>query len=226
MKTVKSIPPIIHLLAKDKNVTGVYKRFYDGIKQLHPHWDVRVYDDKDITKFIGTYFSEFRNSFNTYPYNIQRLDLARVLLIYKYGGFYMDMDIHCKRPLDELRSHGIIFAIEKLLTAQEMKLPYHKYPERIANYMFGSIEGHPFLYSFAEHITRNASFLINDENDILESTGPGVLTNFYHENKFDYGDIFLLKNEHYHCEKRCSVQPSCHFGNYAAHVHLGSWRWQ
>lgn len=213
-------------MAKDKAVTGVYKQFFESIKELHPRWDVRIYNDEDINRFVETFFNEFANAFKTYPYKIQRLDLARVLLIYKYGGFYMDMDMHCKKPLDELRSHRIILAVEKLLTIQEMKLPHHKYPERIANYMFGSIEAHPFFYAFAEHITANAYSPVNDENDILESTGPGVLTNFYHENKSTYNDIFLLKNEYYHCEKRCSVQPSCHFGDYAAHLHLGSWRWQ
>lgn len=220
------IPPIIHLSVKDKALTGLSKFFLDQIKLQHPLWQIFIYDDENIDTFMHQHFPELIKDFYLFPHTIQRLDVFRMLVVYNFGGFYMDMDMLCMKSLNDLLQHKIIFAVEKTLTTTDMKLLRHTYAERIANYMFGSIAHHPFLLDFAKHALRNAGLPVNSENDILESTGPGLLTNFFHENSKHYQDIYLLRNDAHHCLKKCTHQPSCHFGHYAAHYHLGSWRWQ
>ena len=63
------------------------------------------------------------------------------------------------------------------------------------------------------------------ESDVLETTGPGLLTDVYHENGSRYDDITLLPNQGEACWKSCGP-ASCHFGTYAVHLHMGSWRWE
>jgi mannosyltransferase OCH1-like enzyme len=154
------------------------------------------------------------------------MDLFRMLAVYLYGGFYADMDMLFLKPLDALREHPLVLGEEKTLTGEEMQLPHHKQALRIANYMFGSVAGHPFLINFVKRAIGHYGTEINKEHDVLETTGPGILTNFYHEQKSQYPGIHLLHNSNAFCLKRCSPQPSCHFGDYAVHQHTGSWRWQ
>jgi mannosyltransferase OCH1-like enzyme len=180
----------------------------------------------DIQTIMKSEFPVFADRFNSFQTSIQRFDIFRMLIVYLHGGFYLDMDIFVFKPLDDLLDNGIVLCEEKRLTSNEMNLPHHKYDLRVANYMFGGVRKHPFLLDFALSALSNYHKPVLCENDILETTGPGLLTNFYHEQKNNYEHIFLLKNDTLNCVNNCCRQPSCHFGDYAAHHHNGSWRWE
>jgi len=194
------------------------------MQAVHPGWQICLYDDRDMQRIMEASFPGLLTAFNAFPLAIQRTDLFRMLIVYLRGGFYADTDIWLYHKLDALLENGLVLAEEKRLTEPELQLPYHKHEARIANYMFGAVAGHPFLADFVLHALQSSSLPITQDNDVLETTGPGALTNFYHETKDHYEDILLLENGSRSCPKQCSSQPSCHFGDYAAHHHAGSWR--
>lgn len=137
----------------------------------------------------------------------------------------MDTDMVLFKPIDELLSHnGLVLAVEKVLRNEEMQLSCHKHAVRIANYMFGSIPQHPLLAYCVTQAIGNAGKEIRSETDVLEATGPGLITNLFHEQRAIHHDILLIGNDTLHCLKHCAPQPSCHFGSYGAHLHQGSWR--
>lgn len=217
------IPRIIHILCRDRAAPGSHTA---GVRALHPGWDIMLYDDEAMQQLVRKFFNDSSKRYFAFPKEIQRRDIFRMLITAQEGGFYLDTDMHCKKPLDNLLSHKLVLAEEKTLSPAEMQLPHHRYPLRIANYMFGCVPGHPFISAFAAATLNNSRVPVLCENDVLETTGPGMLTNFYHEYKHLYEDITLLRNHNLFCAKRCCRQPSCHFGSYAAHLHEGSWRWQ
>ncbi len=51
---------------------------------------------------------------------------------------------------------------------------------RVANYMFGSAARHPFMQQVLREVVIRSKRPISCENDVLESTGPGMLTTLYH----------------------------------------------
>ena len=63
---------------------------------------------------------------------------------------------------------------------------------------------------------------VTRDEDVLESTGPGMLTDVYHRSAARDPGIRLLRN----CTQRCARCGgiSCRFGEFAAHLHAGSWR--
>lgn len=220
------IPKIIHLLCKNKIIPEHYHVYFSRIKELHQGWQINIYDDDDMNKIVQEQFPGYWKIFRSFPVQIQRLDIFRIMIVYLYGGFYLDMDMHCFKPLDPLLNNILVLGEEKTLSNFELKEIHHKHALRIGNYMFGSIQKHPFLLGFMQAAFNNCNQQILTENDILETTGPGLLTNFYHDHKQTYKDITLLINKTARCLKGCSTLPSCHFGDYAAHLHFGSWRWQ
>lgn len=220
------MPRIIHLLCREKNIPEVYAPYFERICSLHPGWEIRQYDDEDALQFVNEHFPDLLDTYCSFPRNIQRMDVFRMLVVYREGGFYLDMDMHCLKPLDDLLRYELVLAEEKTLRGADLELPHHRYAVRIANYMFGAAAGHPFLVDFVQEALLHADRTVSDENDILESTGPGLLTNFYHNRKHQYTGIFLLENSEGWCPRKCSRQPSCHFGDYAVHHHLGTWRWE
>jgi hypothetical protein len=90
--------------------------------------------------------------------------------------------------------------------------------------MFGSEPRHPFWPELLAAMLDESDRAITTEDDILESTGPGLLTRLYHRVKDRYRDIILLGNDGRRCAQ-CGG-TSCWFGPHACHHHLGSWRWQ
>jgi mannosyltransferase OCH1-like enzyme len=220
------IPKIIHLLCKDKIIPKHYLVHLNRIKELHPGWQINICDDEDMDKIVQEHFPEYWKMFHSFPVHIQRLDVFRIMIVYLHGGFYLDMDMHCYKPLDPLLNNMLVLGEEKTLSDFELKETHHKHALRIGNYMFGSVQKHSFLLEFMQTALNNCTQQILTENDILETTGPGLLTNFYHNYAQAHKDITLLTNKTARCLKACSTAASCHFGDYAAHLHYGSWRWQ
>lgn len=222
-----SIPATIHLvfLNKHEKYPEVFAMCVERIKALHPQWDIEIYNEDEAIEIITQHLPYLLPLYNGYTHLVQKADLFRIILVYLFGGFYLDMDMYCFKPLDDLRRFNLVLGEEKTLSEIMCTQLGLNERVRIANYMFGSIAGHPFWLFFL-HAALNVSFRkIISENDILETTGPGLLSNVFGQLKNKYKDIVLLENTDRDCLIEGSHKVSCYFGNYAAHLHQGTWRW-
>jgi len=223
---MNKIPRQIHVTCRDKQQLVAYKVFLNSITQYNAGWEIHLYDDRDIEDFIQEHFPFLFEIYQAFPAAIQRMDLFRLLVVFVYGGFYMDADMYCLKSLEELCVFQLVLAEEKTLMMEECQALHHEHSLRIANYMFGSEPAHPFWLEAAGAVIANINEPVLKEADVLETTGPGLLTKAYHSLKDKYPEIELVRNETNLCLKECSNVASCHFGDYAAHLHLGSWRWE
>lgn len=219
------IPQIIHLICADREPPSKYSFFIDKIRSLHPSWKINIWDDDLALRVVHESFRELEEMYISYPMPIQRADIFRVMITYLLGGFYMDMDMLCFKKLDELCKYEMVLGVEKTLSRNECLLLNHKHEVRIANYMFGSVPRHNFWLEFLDAAKARSNNMIQSESDILETTGPGLLTVIFHELRNKYENITLLPNDNNPCLKSCGT-ASCHFGDFAAHLHVGSWRWK
>ncbi len=136
-----TIPKIIHQTWKDTQVPDRWRDYVDSWKRLHPHWEYRLWTDKDARCFIAEHHREFLARFDAYPLNIQRADAIRYFVLYKYGGLYVDMDVESLRPIDEL------FAGRSVVIAPEpaFLLPHFGRHEMVTNAIMASVPEHPFF---------------------------------------------------------------------------------
>lgn len=220
------IPENIHLIYINDNneLPDYFKKNIPRIQRFHPSWTVRLYNTEDAVKIIEEHLPEYLAPYRTFKYDIQRADFFRIALVYLFGGFYMDLDMHCFKSLNELRKHSIVLAEEKIISENTRRKRGLKYKQRIANYMFGSRPKHPFWLEVLDRLSLLALTPITSQQDILDITGPGFLTDIFHERKSFYPDITLLTNRNYRCLHPQHNEISCHFGDFAAHLHIGSWR--
>tara|TARA_R110000744_G_scaffold344938_2_gene450344 strand:- start:329 stop:994 length:666 start_codon:yes stop_codon:yes gene_type:complete len=68
---------------------------------LHNKYEYKLWDLKDIEEMIIDFFPEYICLWTEMRYNIQRCDFARYMILYKYGGFYIDCDVY---PVQNLTS--------------------------------------------------------------------------------------------------------------------------
>ncbi|KAF7593410.1 hypothetical protein BBP40_011512 [Aspergillus hancockii] len=93
--------------------------------KLHPEWETHVWNDTTANDFVRENFPELQETWEDYPYLVQKVDALRYMILYKYGGAILDLDLVCKRSLEPLRrfdfvapaAHPAGFSIGMLLSS-------------------------------------------------------------------------------------------------------------
>jgi len=60
--------------------------------------------DAELEAFVADEYPWLLSTYHNYVHHIQRCDVVRYMLLYRYGGTYADLDIVCRTPL------SVIFA--------------------------------------------------------------------------------------------------------------------
>ena len=101
-----AIPKLLHQTLKSASqVHPILQENIDHLRSLNPTWEYRLYDDADIRKFISAHYST--NVLRYYEqlnpiYGPARADFFRYLLMYTFGGVYLDIKSTLSRPLDDV----------------------------------------------------------------------------------------------------------------------------
>lgn len=107
------IPKIIYICHKNLNCLTMTHNFW---KKLNPTYQIKLYNNVMCEQFLLEEFSEIHQSiFKFIPDGPIKSDFWRLCILYKYGGIYVDADIHPLIPLDSylLRSSDFVTCITK-----------------------------------------------------------------------------------------------------------------
>lgn len=201
------IPKIIHQIWVGPNpLPPHHKKWIASWKKLHPEWEHRLWDDDQIISQLPEKGLRFFRESQTYA---GKADAARVWLLHKFGGVYVDTDFQCLKPIDELL-HGC-----RAFTA------IARYDGGIMNGLFGSVPNHPFLAAVKAQYEDH--FNPNKPNE----TGPLLFTKVVQDERRDdvrifERDIFMpvtWKDRH----RLESEKPSDWQHSYAVHHFAESW---
>jgi len=91
------IPKIIHQIwigDQSKRPSQLMQTWVD----LHPSWSYRLWTEKEILEFELLN----RNQFDLHPTLPGKADIARYEILFRLGGFFIDADSICIKPLDNL----------------------------------------------------------------------------------------------------------------------------
>src|SRR5882762_8774481 len=98
------IPPILHQTWKDNNIPEEFVRMSLSWRNTHTHWQYFFWTDDMNRNFIKEHFPYFLSTYDNYQSNIERVDAVRYFALYKYGGFYIDMDFECLANIEPIVS--------------------------------------------------------------------------------------------------------------------------
>ena len=188
------IPKIIHQIwwEIDSPLPKQFRKFGDTWKDNHPDWKYEFWDQERSENFIADFYPQYINKFQSFQYNIQRIDAIRYLILDKIGGMYVDFDSECIRPHDEIFSgKSCCFAMEPESHRLKFNLPY-----LFTNALVACIPEHPFMKKIIESVF---SYIPKTEKfpeglrrmEILNSTGPFLLVNTYKKYQ-EKEQVFLI----------------------------------
>jgi mannosyltransferase OCH1-like enzyme len=188
------------------------------MRDLNPDANHLFFIDQNIEQFVIMYYPTYYETFKNFKYPIQRIDFFRYLVVYQYGGLYLDLDMDIVSNFDDLDRTKAIFPVEtKDLESGNIL---------VGNYAFYAPPFHPFV----RHIINCIVNPTVTESEIMAAqkghgdpkehvyvyftTGPELVTNAYHS--YIGNDVILLEPEG-------EYRKDC-FGKYGRHMSFGTWK--
>ncbi len=183
------IPRIIHQTWRTHEVPAAYRNWQASWQRLNPGYEYRLWSNRDIEQLIARDFPEWASLFHSYRKNICRIDLARYLILKKYGGIYADLDYECLRPQDPLlRIRPLVLGAEPASHAQLEMAVRAKLDTVVCNAWMASAPGHPFWDHLLAYLMTTAA-----EPDVLDATGPFAMTRALQ--RYANKDLAILRAE-------------------------------
>ena len=228
------IPKIIIQTWKTRDLPDHYKHNQQLLMKYNPTYQYMFFDDNDIIKFINENYPEMINIIKKFTKVIQVIDLFRLLVIYKFGGFYFDMDFKIEKSLDPLLSETCVFPAEMLKNDSILQKYNKNY--NIGNYAFAASVNNPVILAIINNIDKAVSDpnwaqipkSINNNEDpqhtmVYYTTGPIIVsrTVFEHLNSVK---ILFPSNWSYNYRERYPVDSWFRFGDYGVHTMTGTWK--
>ena len=107
------IPKVIYMCHKQMNELKTHS---ENWKKLNPEYEIRLYDDAMCEEFLLQEFSEIhRETFRYIKNGPIKGDFWRLCIIYKYGGLYVDADVHPLVPLSKFIVDDVDFVTCEIL---------------------------------------------------------------------------------------------------------------
>jgi len=228
------IPKIIHQIYQTRNGQPIPRRVLEWVKRCatinteyqHIFWK----DEKNINSFILDNFYQYYTAYKMLPNDVQRWDLLRLMILYLYGGIYIDTDVEMYKAIDENVLHDddkCVFALEP----EQHAFDYERMPYLIGTYFIACERENEFIRLLIDRImkTVNINRSVHIPTQIMKSTGGVRVTEIYREERQAY-DVKLLPSDYFSplTAKECKKYV---FGKYFAkaeqaygqHIYAGSW---
>lgn len=156
------IPKIIHQTYINESIPAHWKGPQQTCIDLHPDYEYKLWTDKKSREFIADEYPWFLETFDSYPYPIQRADTIRYFVLHHFGGIYIDLDDGCNRSLDPLLAYSAW--VRRTI------------PTGISNDVMGAVPRHPFFLKAIDSLTDYNRRWPLPYITVMATTGPLYLS--------------------------------------------------
>jgi mannosyltransferase OCH1-like enzyme len=188
-------------------------------------FEILFFSANERRTFVRQHAPGFLDLYDSYPRNIHRSDLFRVLAIYLLGGFYLDLDMFMHGTILIPRHIGLVITEEFCMSEAHFEQRYFRRNEnaeeliQIGNYAFGAVKGHRFLDQVLTEMVERSDMNYTPSQqptDVLHSTGPDVFSAVFHAGDYANGaDVLVLRGGKH--------GRWCQFGDFGSHMMAGTW---
>lgn len=200
------------------NLPDKYLPNVNSVVQNNPGWTFMRWDDKGVRDLIAREACEYLDKYNSFTLLHQRVDFARYLILYVYGGVSVDTDVLAKKGFDTLPE----------LQTSDFIVSKNSTDSFINNATIIVSEKNPLLKELLDSINPECSFTGIDSATtnalcINNTTGPGMFTKFINEH---LDRITVLDNSYFEpCsgyDKSCQAE-GIKENTILDHQHEGTW---
>lgn len=160
-------------------------------KLLNPDWNVQLVTEDDLRNACKTFSKECLELYDSFQLIHLKIDLGRYVLLYLYGGMYVDMDMYVLRGLntslkfqqfiDKAKTDTHLLGLSTLNLDMQESFMFIGRPQVINNAMMVSTQKNPLLFLAIQTIIHKAKKYTNSNayNKIQQTTGPIFINKFF-----------------------------------------------
>lgn len=161
------IPKVFHRIWLGSAVPDEVEQFGRAWLDLHPGWTLHTWREWDMPALRNQFWFDRGSSYAS------QADIARLELLYRFGGVYVDTDQEPLRSIEELIAHaGCFFGSED--------------GQWLGTSIIGCAPQHPFLAQLIDGVPD--SILTNVDASPNVQTGPQYVTKQWMEYKEKHDD--------------------------------------
>ncbi|KAI8814405.1 nucleotide-diphospho-sugar transferase [Cladochytrium replicatum] len=159
------------------NISEISERvdWYNTWSKKNPGFVQILFDDNDAARFVTSeYPGDITKAYFKLQLTVERSDLLRYLFLFKFGGYYNDMDTRCLKPIKSWYPNP--------------PSPSHDFEPTgfsIQQWSFASTPGHPILHLLINKIVTTVLASPVEKLKVVEDTvvltGPVVFTKIVDE---------------------------------------------
>ena len=180
------IPKIIHQTYKSiEQLPEIWKDTPDSWTHHHKTWTYMFWSDADCRRLVKEKFPWFLSVYDGYEHNIQRADAVRPMMLYVFGGLYVDCDIQPIKSFDDLfyQDHDLYL----------IRTPNVNY---VTNCVMASKAGVKFWLRYIEEMKIRAEsplplYIVGKHFTVMFTTGPWIINYMYNLYERDIDVKFL-----------------------------------
>jgi mannosyltransferase OCH1-like enzyme len=171
-----SVPRTIHQIWIGPDpLPDEHRPWIKGWKRHHPNWNHRLWTEADLRGGLDLTRPEVRERLRA---PVERADILRLEILYRHGGVYVDTDVECLRPIDDvLGDREFVIACLK--------------PGQVTNTFVASVPGHPLLERALREVRPMEDYwtMSSPPDSIKRVAGPPFLGRLVP----DYPEVELLE---------------------------------
>ncbi|XP_053407481.1 uncharacterized protein LOC128559535 [Mercenaria mercenaria] len=184
------IPHIMHFIFitginGKRGIPSIYKQNVLSFLHFNPNWTYYFWSDVSARELIATRQPDLLSIYDNKPDVVFKANALRYVLLYEFGGVYVDLDIKCMRPLDRATmKYACILTPEPF----EHSAILYKMPYFFSNAVMLCRPKHPFFKQVIESLPKTAKL-----KDRLEADGTMFFTKQYSlYNKIQPNETFKI----------------------------------
>lgn len=166
------IPHIIHQTWTTEEIPSIYWDYIKTVVNQNPTWKYYFWSVESVMKLIKDKYPSFESVWNKLSEPIHKADALRYLVLYEYGGVYLDMDMEVLRPLNRITmKYASVLAVEPF---EHSVFLFHK-QFLLNNCFMCSRKHHPFFKMLVDKLEEMGL----KERTILAKAGPVYLQKIF-----------------------------------------------
>ncbi|EIJ41948.1 mannosyltransferase OCH1-like enzyme [Beggiatoa alba B18LD] len=192
MMRTNIIPKNILQFWHDKQTfPAIYQQARQQNQEKHPDFTFYYLDDAEIERILQKKFHPcLLELYRANRIPASRSDIARLITLYEYGGFYLDMSFVLHRPLTTLiDTNSQIYLVKRDDMPRYQDCPHAAH---IYNGFLGAVPHSPFIYACLLTIINNLLAGHYNQN-VLEATGPFAINQVFQKTDKKRINVLSLK---------------------------------
>lgn len=168
----------------ESEIPKKYEQYYTSCRKVNKDFKRIIWDSKKIDKLIKNNYSSYYEFYNNLPLMVQKIDYAKYIILYHYGGIYIDMDVLCLKNMKKLLE---LFSDADFIVSY---LPLSKTEIFSVNKLNKIIRRKKAIK--VDKMINNGIILCKKNSEIIKIIMDKIKENFYTKYKKMFRDVYIF----------------------------------